>query len=475
MLNLNTLNIKDLHKLYINKEITVAEVVDLYLKNIEEKNKDINAYVEVFTDLDEYINTAQNKIDSNQSTLMTGVPIAIKDNMLYKGHIASASSNMLKNYVASYSSPVVEELINQGAVILGRTNMDEFAMGSSTETSYYGKTLNPLDESRVPGGSSGGSVASVASNMALVSLGSDTGGSIRQPAAFCGLVGMKPTYGTVSRYGLIAMASSFDQIGPITKTVDDNEILFNTLCAFDKYDATIIPQSKRLSYKKEFKKTIGIPQDFIKSGLDPIVKQGFEETVKGLKDMGYNIVDIELPLTPLSLAVYYIIQPAEVSSNLGRFDGLRFGYHPENVINDLNKHYEDVRTNGFGKEVKNRCILGAFILSHGYYDAYYGKAMALKRAIKNEFIKAFNDVDIILLPTTPALPFKFGEKSNDPLAMYLEDLFTAPGNITGAPGISVPVNVSGSNLPVGIQAYASHFNEEHLFIIGRDIEKLNNK
>ncbi len=472
MIDLNTLSIKELHKLYTNKEITVAQVVDLYIKNIEEKNKDINAYIEVFTDLDKYINIAQYKINNGTATFLTGVPIAIKDNMLFKDHIASAGSNMLKNYIAGYSSPVVEELLQQGAVILGRTNMDEFAMGSSTETSYYGNTLNPLDTSRVPGGSSGGSAASVAGNMALVSLGSDTGGSIRQPAAFCNLVGMKPTYGTVSRYGLIAMASSLDQIGPMAKTVDDAEILFNAICTPDKNDTTLVLASKRNQYKKEFKKRIGIPRDFIKQGLNQIVEDGFEKTLKGLKDMGYDIVDINLPLTPLSLAVYYVIQPAEVSSNLGRFDGLRFGYHPQDTVNDLNEYYKNVRTNGFGKEVKNRCILGAFILSHGYYDAYYNKAISLQKSIKSEFVNAFKDIDIILLPTSPGLPFKFGEKSNDPLAMYLEDLFTAPGNIAGIPGISVPMKVADSEIPIGIQAYAGHFNDEHLFIIGRDIEKI---
>lgn len=475
MIDLNTLSIKELHELYINKKISVKEVVDLYLENIKQKNTQINAYVEVFTDLDEYIKIAQEKINNGTATFLTGVPMAIKDNMLFKGHIASAGSHMLSNYIASYSSPIVEELLNQGVVILGRTNMDEFAMGSSTETSYYGKTLNPLDITRVPGGSSGGSSASIAMGGALVALGSDTGGSIRQPAAFCNLVGMKPTYGTVSRYGLIAMASSFDQIGPMAKNVDDAEILFNALCIPDKNDTTLVPSIKRNEFKKEFKKKIGIPREFIKNGLDPVVEQGFNKTVDGLKNMGYEIIDIDLPLTPLSLAVYYVIQPAEVSSNLGRFDGLRFGYHPQNVINDLNEYYKNVRTNGFGNEVKNRCILGAFILSHGYYDAYYRKAITLQNAIKQEFVNAFKDIDIILLPTTPGMPFKLGEKSNDPLAMYLEDLFTAPGNIAGIPGISVPMNVDGSTLSVGIQAYAGHFNDEHLFIIGRDIEKINQK
>lgn len=473
MIDIHTLTISELHTAYTNKELTVAEVVSSYMKNIEEKNKTINAYVEVFKDTDQYIKIAQEKIDAGQATFLTGVPLAIKDNMLWAGHTASAGSHMLENYIASYTSPIITELLLQGAIILGRTNMDEAAMGSSTETSYYGKTLNPLDIERVPGGSSGGSAAAVASDMALIALGSDTGGSIRQPAAFCGLVGIKPTYGSVSRYGLIAMASSFDQIGPLAKTVNDAEIIFNALCIPDSMDSTLVPATKRNTYKKEFKKRIGIPRDFIKDGVDPLIMDVFNKTVDGLKNQGYEVTDIELPLTPLSLAVYYVIQPAEVSSNLGRFDGLRFGFHPDGVIKDLNEYYEHVRTNGFGKEVRMRCILGAFILSHGYYDAYYRKAVALQQAIKSEFVNAFENVDIILLPTAPGMPFKFGEKTGSPLAMYLEDLFTAPGNITGIPGISIPVKTD--TLPVGVQAYAAHFNEEHLFAIGRDIEKLHNK
>ncbi|OGI76277.1 glutaminyl-tRNA synthase (glutamine-hydrolyzing) subunit A [Candidatus Nomurabacteria bacterium RIFCSPHIGHO2_02_FULL_33_12] len=474
-MDISTLNIKELHELYINKETTVNEVVSLYMGNIIKNNEKINAYLEIFSDVADYVKLAQEKIDNGTATFLTGVPIAIKDNMLFMGHIASAGSKMLENYVAPYTSPVIQELLNQGAIILGRTNMDEFAMGSSTESSSFGNTLNPLDITRVPGGSSGGSAAAVSMYGALVSLGSDTGGSIRQPAAYCGLVGLKPTYGTVSRYGLIAMASSFDQIGPLAKNIDDAEILYNALSIPDSMDQTLVPIIKRNEYKKEFKKIIGIPRDFIKDGVDPEIMDAFNKTVSGLKDMGYEIVDIKLPLTPLSLAVYYVIQPAEVSSNLGRFDGLRFGFHPDDANLNLNDYYEKVRTGGFGLEVRRRCILGAFILSHGYYDAYYNKAIALQKAIKNEFINAFKDVDIIMLPTAPGLPFKFGEKSDSPLAMYLEDLFTAPGNIAGIPGITVPVRYNKDSLPVGVQAYASHFNEEHLFTIGRDIENLNNK
>lgn len=471
MIDINNLNIKELHKLYNEKKVTVKEIVDLYLENIKTKNPDINAYLEVYNDIDDYVKIAQDKIDKGEATFLTGVPVAIKDNMLFKGHIVSAGSKMLENYVAPYTSSTVQSLLNQGVVIIGRTNMDEFAMGSSTESSSYGITKNPLDTSLVPGGSSGGSAAAVAMNGALISFGSDTGGSIRQPAAFCGLVGLKPTYGTVSRHGLIAMSSSLDQIGPISKNVDDAEIAFEALNDMDTMDSTLTSINTRNKFKKEFKKRIGIPRDFIKDGVDENIMKVFNKTVESLKNNGYEIKDISLPLTPLSLAVYYVLMPAEVSSNLARFDGIRFGFHPEDMEMNLNDMYENIRTNGFGKEVRRRCILGSFILSHGYYDAYYNKAVLLKKAITNEFINAFNNVDIILLPTTPGMPFKFGEKSGSPLAMYLADLFTAPGNISGIPGISIPVK--GEDLiPVGIQALAAHFNEEHLFTIGRDIEKI---
>ncbi len=471
MIDLSTLNIKKLDELYINKDVSVCEVVSAYLDVIAKRDPEIHAYLEVFNDTDTYVAIAQEKINAGTATFLTGVPFAIKDNMLWQGHIASAGSKMLATYVASYTNPIIAELLAQGAIILGRTNMDEFAMGSSTENSVDGPTKNPLNTDLVPGGSSGGSAAAVAMHGALVSLGSDTGGSIRQPAAFCGLVGMKPTYGTVSRYGLIAMASSLDQIGPFGKTVDDVEIVFNALCIPDTHDSTLVPAAKRNEYKKEFKKRIGIPRSFIQEGVDPITLGAFEKTVEGLTKMGYEVVDIELPLTPLSLAVYYVLMPAEVSSNLARFDGLRYGFHTDPLAKDLHDAYLNSRTDGFGLETRRRSILGAFILSHGYYDAYYTKALKLQKAIRHEFVRAFRDVDIILLPTTPGMPFKFGEKTDSPLAMYLEDLFTAPGNIAGIPGISIPVPTE--TLPVGVQAYAAHFNEEHLFTIGRDIEKLN--
>jgi len=474
MENFKNYDIKSLHSAYITGELKVHDVVYSYINNIKQKDGEIHAFLELFTDIDVYITKAQEMIDSGNSNFLTGIPIAIKDNMLWNGHNVSAGSKMLTGYVASYTSPVITELLNQGVVIVGRTNMDEFAMGSSTENSAYGPTKNPIDQSYVPGGSSGGSAAAVAMNGAVFAIGSDTGGSIRQPAAFCGLVGLKPTYGAVSRYGLIAMSSSLDEIGPFTKTVADSKLVFDVLNYYDKNDATLISKQKQQDFKKDFKKVIGVPIDFIKEGVDPEIMQTFNETVEKLKQSGYTIKNIKLPLTPLSLAVYYIIQPAEVSSNLARFDGIRYGYNSPNEFKDLTDFYKNNRSNGFGKEVRRRSVLGAYILSHGYYDAYYNKARLLQNAIKQEFIDAFEDIDAVLLPTTPTMPFKFGDKSESPLAMYLADLFTAPANIAGLPAISVPVKNPESIFPVGIQIVAPHFNEEFLFTIGEDIEKLYN-
>jgi aspartyl-tRNA(Asn)/glutamyl-tRNA(Gln) amidotransferase subunit A len=471
MIDIDKLTIKDLHQMYNSKQVTVKEVINLFSKRIQEKNSEINAYIEIFTDIDKYIDKAQEMIDTGNANFLTGVPVAIKDNMLYKGHKVSAGSKILEGYIAPYSSPVVEKLLECGSIIMGRTNMDEFAMGSSTETSAYGNTLNPLDNTRVPGGSSGGSAAAVAMGGALLAIGSDTGGSIRQPAAFCGIVGMKPTYGMVSRYGLIAMASSLDQIGPFTKNCIDAEIAFNLISFDESHDSTLIPEKERDQLKKNLGKKIGIPYSFIKEGVDSDISEAFNATVDGLKKTGYEIVDIDLPLTPLSLAVYYILMPAEVSSNLARFDGVRYGNLPSDMqTNSMTDFYKKVRTGLFGREVRRRSILGAFILSHGYYDAYYNKARKLKMAITNEFNNAFKDVDAILLPTTPTTAFKIGERSESPLSMYLADLFTAPANIAGLPAISVPV--PGSILPVGIQIITPKGNDEHLFTIGREIEGL---
>ncbi len=471
MINPKDLTIEKAHALLVSKEITVRELVDTYVSQARARNSEINAYVEIFTDLDTQIATAQKMIDDGTSTPLTGIPTAIKDNMLYTGHVSACGSQMLENYVGTYDSTLVSDLKKQGAVIIGRTNMDEFAMGSSTETSYFGKTKNPYDVTRVPGGSSGGPASAMAMDGALLSLASDTGGSIRQPASYCNLVGLKPTYGTMSRFGLVALASSLDQIGPMTKTVTDAEIAFNLLATYDTHDSTSVPVDMRATYKKDLKKKIGVPYHFFESGgVQAEVLEKFKQTIEMLKNEGYEIVPITLDYISYSLPVYYIIQPAEASSNLARFDGIRYGYSEEHP--SLLDVYSKTRGTGFGKEVRRRILLGTYVLSHGYYDAYYGKALLMKEQIKKELNMVYEDVDAIMTPSTAGTAFAFGEKSGDPVSMYLEDIFVVPANITGDPAISIPLGMDTKGLPFGIQLIGPAFNEENLFTIGKDIESV---
>jgi len=469
-INLKELTIEKAHESLKNSEYTVTNLVNEYLKVIKEKNREINAYIEIYDNVLEQTKKAEKMFKNGTATLMTGIPIAIKDNILFEGHIASASSKILKNYTATYDSFVVKKLKEQGVVFLGRTNMDEFAMGSSTETSAYGVTRNPLNTSRVPGGSSGGSVSAIAMNGALVALGSDTGGSIRQPASFCGIVGLKPSYGTVSRFGIISMGSSLDQVGPLGKTVRDTEILFNAINTYDEKDSTSIKKENRLK-SLPLKKKIGVPRSFLSGdGTDPEITKNFEENCKKLEKAGYEIVDVSLPLIKYSLAVYYIICPAEISSNLARYDGIRYGLHSdEQKLYDV---YTKSRRKGFGKEVRRRILLGTYILSHGYYDAYYNTAIKVRESIKEEFTKAFLNVDAIITPTSPYMPFKFGEKLEDPVSMYLSDLFSVPANIVGIPAISIPSGKNKNGLPFGLHIMAPFLREDILFTIGKDFEKL---
>ncbi|HNU95512.1 MAG TPA: Asp-tRNA(Asn)/Glu-tRNA(Gln) amidotransferase subunit GatA [Candidatus Paceibacterota bacterium] len=470
-ISLRELTISKAHQLLIDQKIKVKDLVDVYLGEIKEKNKDINAYLEIYNNLDEQIEKAQELIDSGGATLLTGIPIAIKDNILYKGQIASASSLILENYVATYDSFVVERLKDEGVIFLGRTNMDEFAMGSSTETSAFGVTKNPHDISRVPGGSSGGSASAVAGDMALVALGTETCGSVRQPASFCGLVGLKPSYGAVSRSGIIAMGSSLDQVGPMAKTVEEVEIVFRAISKYDKKDSTSIPEEKRDIEKKPLKKKIGIPREFLESGgIDKAVLNNFEETCQKLKSLGYEIVDISLPILKYSLAVYYIIMSAEVSSNLARYDGIRYGLSID--ADNLFDVYAKSRASGFGKEVRRRILLGTYVLSHGYYDAYYNTAIKVRKMIKDEINKAFLDIDAFITPTVPFLPFKLGEKLNDPVSMYLCDIFSAPANLANIPAITIPSGKTNEGLPFGVQITAPFLREDVLFQIGKDIESL---
>jgi aspartyl-tRNA(Asn)/glutamyl-tRNA(Gln) amidotransferase subunit A len=470
-IDLKNLTITKAHEALIRGDFTSVELTQAYIDEIKAKNKDVNAYLEVFNDALEAAKKADEKIKDGKGTLLTGIPMAIKDNILISGKIASASSKILEKYHATYNATVISKLGKEGAVFIGRTNMDEFAMGGSTENSAYGVTKNPYDLNRVAGGSSGGSAAAVAMDGALFSLGTDTGGSIRQPAAFTGTVGLKPTYGAVSRYGAIAMGSSLDQIGPITKSVTDAEIVFNIICGKDKYDGTTIDEKtyspKRIGTKKPI---IGVPRHFLSGdGIDKDVMNSFEKSLEDLKAKGYEIKEISLPNIAYSLMVYYIVMPAEVSSNLARFDGVKYGLHVDggSVLND----YLETRRAGFGREVIRRILLGTYVLSSGYHDAYYNRANAVRKMITDDFLKAFESVDVIATPTTPAPAFKIGEKVNDPVAMYLEDIFTVTANITGMPALSVPCGWSekeGKKLPLGLQLTARHGDEKTLFEAGKD-------
>ena len=473
MIDLKNLTIEKAHQGFVNKEFTCRQLTEEYLKVIKEKNPLINAYLEVFDDALEAADSADKRFTDGTATLFTGIPFAIKDNILIKGHIASSASKILANYKASYDATVIEKLKKEGAVFLGRTNMDEFAMGVSTENSAYGVTKNPWDTTRVPGGSSGGSTAAIAMNGALVALGTDTGGSCRQPASFCGVVGLKPTYGSVSRNGLTAMGSSLDIVGPIGKTVADVEAVFNLIKGRDDMDSTSIPVDF-YKIKKISKPVIGVPQDFIKEGVDKEVLANFEETLKKLKNAGYEIKNISLPYVKYAVPAYYIVTPAEISANLARFDGIRYGQNKEGE--NLHEVYMKSRGVGFGREVRRRILLGTYVLSHGYFDAYYNKATAIRSLIINDYEQAFKEVDFILTPTTTGPAFKIGEKVSDPVKMYLEDIFTGPANMAGLPAISIPsgfVEVEGKKLPLGIQFMAPHGGEDSLFEIGKRFEEIN--
>jgi len=481
-IDLKNLTIQKAHESLKKGDFTAVELTQAYLDEIASKNKDINAYLEVFADAIEQAKVADKTIGEARSVkkdfpLLCGIPCGIKDNILIQGRIASSASKMLEDYQATYDATVIKKLKEQGVIFIGRTNMDEFAMGGSTENSAFGPTKNPHDLTRIPGGTSGGSAAAVAANMTLIALGSDTGGSIRQPAAMCGVVGLKPTYGSISRYGLMAAVSSFDQIGPITKSVTDAEILFESIKGQDIIDGTTIGSNtypeKRLGKSKPI---VGIPRSFLNiGGIDPTVKKAFDDAENKFRSLGYEIKDIELPNNNHALPVYYILNFAEISSNMARFDGVKYGLHKDGktVIED----YFETRRAGFGKEVIRRILLGTYVLSSGYYDAYYNRANAVRTMITNDFLKAFESVDIIISPTAPSPAFKIGEKANDPVAMYLEDIFTVTANLTGLPAMSIPCGVKMEknndgkkevSLPIGLQLTARHGDEKTLFSAGKD-------
>lgn len=465
-----TMSVEKMRKGLDEGTFTSVELTEYFLKQSKAKNKDINAYLELYDDAIESAKKADERIKKGDVATLTGIPIALKDNILMTGKRASAGSKILEEHVATYDAFVVEKLKKEGAVVLGRTNLDEFAMGSSTENSAFGVVKNPHDFSRVAGGSSGGSAAAVAMGGAPVSLGSDTGGSIREPASFCGIVGLKPTYGSVSRSGLIALGSSLDVIGPFGKTVRDCELVFEVIKGKDPKDSTTIDENTYPKPQLKRKMTIGVPRDFIGNGVSSDVLEYFENTLKKLKQEGHTIKDISLPYMKYSLAAYYVIMPAEASTNLARFDGMRYGLSSEG--NTLLEVYKKSRAKGFGEETRRRILLGTYVLSSGYYDAYYGRATTVRKMIADEFKNAFKSVDAIATPTVPTPAFKIGEKA-DPVSMYLADIFTVPANIAGIPGISLPVGVIERNkkqLPVGVQLLAPHSGENILFKLGTEIE-----
>ncbi len=452
------------------KELTITEINKAYAERIKEKEPEVGAFI---SDLSEDALEEAKKIEEKVSNgeiknenHLAGIPIAIKDNMCVKGTRTTCASKMLENFVAPYDATVIEKLKAENLTFLGKVNMDEFAMGASTEYSALQKTKNPWNLNCVPGGSSGGSAAVVASKMAPWALGSDTGGSIRQPASFCGIVGLKPTYGLVSRYGLVAFASSLDQIGPMTRDVRDNAMLLNLIVGHDEHDSTSIKTEKK-DYTKALVNDvkglkIGLPKEYFGEGINEEVKASIDKVIEKYKELGAEVEECSLDIAEYALATYYIIACAEASSNLGRFDGIRYGYRTKN-FKTLKDIYRNSRTEGFGDEVKRRIILGTYVLSSGYYDAYYKKAQQVRTLVRQEFNKAFEKYDLILTPTSPTTAFEIGTKSNNPLEMYLADICTVSINIAGVPAISVPCGTSSKGLPIGFQLIGKHFDEETIY------------
>jgi aspartyl-tRNA(Asn)/glutamyl-tRNA(Gln) amidotransferase subunit A len=472
---LSALSIAELKMLLLRREISPREVLESLRARIEDVDAKLEAYLSV--DFDSAAKEAEN---ANVDLPLGGVPIAIKDIINVTGQPCTCGSKILRTYRAPYDATVIRRLRAAGAIPVGRTNMDEFAMGSSTENSSVKPTRNPWDLSRVPGGSSGGSAAAVAADAAFGALGTDTGGSIRQPAALCGIVGVKPSYGRVSRFGLVAFASSLDQIGPLTKTVRDSAMIMNVIAGYDPQDSTSLNDPVP-DYTAELGRDLrgvrlGLPKEYMIEGIDPQVKSAIDAALKQLQSLGAEIIDISLPHTDYGIAVYYFLATAEASANLARFDGVRYGYRAENP-RDLLDHYGRTRGNGFGQEVKRRIILGTYVLSSGYYDAYYLRAQKVRELIRQDFANAFKKVDAIVSPTSPVPAFKLGERTADPLAMYLADIFTNTGNLAGICGISVPCGfawVDNVELPVGLQLLGKSLDEARIFQIAHAYEQSTN-
>ena len=464
-MELYELTVHELRDKLNKKEITSEDITKSYANRIKQKENSVEAFVTVLSEeAENKAKETDQKIEKGEITnKLAGIPIGIKDNICTKGVKTTCSSKMLEDFVSPYDATVMDKINAENLITIGKLNMDEFAMGGSTENSYFKKTKNPWDLSKVPGGSSGGSAAAVASQMVPWALGSDTGGSIRQPAAFCGIVGLKPTYGLVSRYGLVAFASSLDQIGPITKDVRDSAILLNVIAGHDEKDSTSVDMPKK-DYEKALTGDIkglkiGVPKEFFGEGINEEVKESLKQAIETYKKLGAEVEEFSLDIAKYALATYYIIACAEASSNLGRFDGIRYTYRAKD-FKDLKDLYKKTRSEGFGAEVKRRIILGTYVLSSGYYDAYYKKAQQVRTLVMNEFNKGFEKYDVILTPTSPTVAFGIGEKSNNPLEMYLADICTVSINIAGLPGISIPCGVDSNEMPIGMQLIGNRFQEE---------------
>ncbi len=476
MQNLTDITIHELHELLTRGDVSSVEVTKAYLDRIAEVDPKVRAYITVTGEqaLKQAEEADKRLREGRDVTPLTGIPLGIKDNMCTRGVRTTCASKILENFVPPYTATVLEKIEEQGAVMLGKLNMDEFAMGSSTENSAFFPTHNPWDPERIPGGSSGGSAAAAAARMCAGALGSDTGGSIRQPASHCGVVGMKPTYGRVSRFGLVAFASSLDQIGPLTRDVTDCALLLNAIAGYDSKDSTSVNREVP-NYTRSLEKglegyTIGLPEEYFVEGLDPEVESLVKNAISRLEEQGASVVKVSVPHTKYAVACYYIIATAEASSNLARYDGVKYGYRVKGYKN-LMEMYKKSRSEGFGVEVKRRIMIGTYALSAGYYDAYYKKASQVRTLITRDFMKAFDKCDVLAAPVAPTPAFKIGEKVNDPLQMYLSDIFTISTNLAGIPGVSIPCGLTGKGLPVGLQLMASHFEEEKALRVAYNLEQ----
>ena len=467
-------SLKQLSSQLAAKKISSVELTQLYLDRINALNPDLNAYITLNAEASlAQALAADARLAQGKAEVLTGIPFAQKDIFCAKGWRTTCGSKMLETFISPYDAHVISQFNQAGAVNLGKTNMDEFAMGSSNETSYFGSVKNPWNRNAVPGGSSGGTAAAVAARLCAAATGTDTGGSIRQPAALCGVSGLKPTYGVVSRYGMIAFASSLDQAGPMARSAEDLSLMMNVMAGFDERDSTSLQRSKE-DYSRSLEQPlkglrIGLPKEFFGEGLSPDVGQAVEVAIAEYKKLGATVVDISLPNSRLSIPVYYVLAPAEASSNLSRFDGVRYG-HRAAAYTDLADMYEKSRSEGFGEEVKRRIMIGTYVLSHGYYDAYYLKAQKIRRLIAQDFVEAYKQCDVIMGPTSPTTAFNLGEKGDDPVQMYLSDIYTIAVNLAGLPGMSIPCGFGSNGMPVGLQIIGNYFEEARMLNVAHQYQ-----